>query len=80
MSLLVPVKSAQLIQVAKLQQTLGKPCSCRLCKRKVRVQRQVVELERRYITLSVNGDFKYRNESMATRKFQSFVRRDRMEV
>jgi len=37
-------------------------------------------LEGRHITLSVNGDFKYRNESVTTRIFQSFVHRDRMEV
>jgi hypothetical protein len=38
-----------------------------------RVHRQVVELESRYRTLSMNRDLKYSNGSVATRKFQSLV-------
>jgi hypothetical protein len=37
------------------------------------VQRQVVDLERRYRNRSMNRDLKYSNGSVATRKFQSLV-------
>jgi hypothetical protein len=40
----------------------------------LRVQRQAVELDCRYITLSMNRDLKYSNGSVATRKLQSVVR------
>ena len=39
-----------------------------------RVQRQAVQLESMYITLSVSRDLKSSNGSVATRKFQSVVR------
>jgi hypothetical protein len=39
-----------------------------------RVQRQAVELECRYITLSMNRDLNYSNGSVATRKLQPVVR------
>jgi len=41
--------------------------------KELRVHRQVVELESRYRTRSMNRDLKYSNGSVATRKFQSLV-------
>ena len=37
------------------------------------VYRQVVELEIRYVTLSINRDLEFRNGLLATRKFQFLV-------
>jgi len=47
----------------------------------LRVQRQAVGLECRYITLSMNKDLQYSNGSVAIRKLQSTVRTlwERME-
>jgi transposase-like protein len=40
-----------------------------------RVHNQVVELESRYRTRSMNRDLKYSNGSVAARKFQSLVKK-----
>jgi hypothetical protein len=73
----VPFKAAELIQVANLWKPLntkkielyGITCA----NVQFRVQKQVVRLESRYITLSMNRELQYSNGSFATRKFQSVV-------
>ena len=70
-------KSAQFIQVA----SLGKPldtmkseiCPLTWANVQFRVWKQVLELERRYVTLSMNTDLKFSNGLVTTRKFQFLV-------
>jgi hypothetical protein len=70
-------KTAQLIQVANLRKPLdtvkSEICPLTCAKVQFRVQRLVVELESRYVTLSMNRDLKFSNGLVATRKFQFLV-------
>ena len=70
-------KSAQFIQVASLRKTLdtmkSEICPLTWANVQFRVWKQVLELERRYVTLSMNTDLKFSNGLVTTRKFQFLV-------
>ena len=70
-------KTAQLIQVANLRKPLdamkSEICPLTCANVLFTVQRQVVEMESRYVTLSMNRELKFSNGLAATRKFQFLV-------
>jgi hypothetical protein len=71
---LVPLKAAQLTQVVNLwnlpDTTKSELCASTCANVQFRVQRQLVDLVSKCITLSMNRDFK---QSVATRKFQCII-------